>query len=171
MKKLYMLFLFVCLPSLIFAQQSVFDKYDGKEGVNSVIVNKKMFQMMGNVKSNESQQYLDLIKKLDNLKVFRTTNSSVVADMKTTSANYVKSAGLDELMRVNDKGQNVKIMVKAGATPTQVKELLMLIDGSSNGGETVLMSLVGTFELNEIALLTDKMKLPGGDELKKASKK
>ena len=170
MKKLFTTLLLVLTPIFFFGQ-TVFDKYDGKEGVNSVIVNKKMFQMMGNVKSNESQQYLDLIKKLDNLKVFRTTNSSVGAGMKTTSGNYVKSAGLDELMRVNDKGQNVKIMVKAGATPTQVKELLMLIDGSSNGGETVLMSLVGTFELNEIALLTDKMKLPGGDELKKASKK
>ena len=120
MKKLLTTLLLLMTP-LFFFGQSVFDKYDGKEGVNAVIVNKKMFQMMGNVKSNESQQYLDLIKKLDNLKVFRTTNSSVVADMKTTSASYVKTAGLDELMRVNDKGQNVKIMVKAGATPTQVR--------------------------------------------------
>ncbi len=169
MRKLFATF-FLILTPLLFFGQNAFDKYDGKEGVNAVIVNKKMFQMMGNVKSNESQQYLDLIKKLDNLKVFRTTNSSVVADMKATSASYIKTAGLDELMRVNDKGQNVKIMVKAGATPTQVKELLMLIDGSSNGSETVLMSLIGTFELNEIALLTDKLKLPGGEDLKKASK-
>lgn len=169
MKKIFTTLLLLITP-LFFFGQSVFDKYDGREGVNSVIVNKKMFQMMGNVKSNESQQYLDLIKKLDNLKVFRTSSNSVVADMKTTSASYIKTAGLDELMRVNDKGQNVKIMVKAGATPTQVKELLMLIDGSANGSETVLMSLLGTFELNEIALLTEKMKLPGGEELKKAAK-
>lgn len=169
MKKLFTTLLLALTPIFFFGQ-TVFDKYDGKEGVNAVIVNKKMFQMMGNVKSNESQQYLDLIKKLDNLKVFRTTNSSIVADMKATAANYVKTAGLDELMRVNDKGQNVKIMVKAGATPTQVKELLMLIDGSGNGTETVLMSLIGTFELNEISLLTEKMKLPGGDELKKVGK-
>ncbi|MGV8994772.1 MAG: DUF4252 domain-containing protein [Flavobacterium sp.] len=169
MKKLFTTLLLALTPIFFFGQ-TVFDKYDGKEGVNAVIVNKKMFQMMGNVKSNESQQYLDLIKKLDNLKVFRTTNTSIVADMKATAANYVKTAGLDELMRVNDKGQNVKIMVKAGATPTQVKELLMLIDGSGNGTETVLMSLIGTFELNEISLLTEKMKLPGGDELKKVGK-
>ena len=169
MKKLFTTLLLALTPIFFFGQ-TVFDKYDGKEGVNAVIVNKKMFQMMGNVKSNESQQYLDLIKKLDNLKVFRTTNNSIVADMKATAANYVKTAGLDELMRVNDKGQNVKIMVKAGATPTQVKELLMLIDGSGNGTETVLMSLIGTFELNEISLLTEKMKLPGGDELKKVGK-
>lgn len=170
MKKKLTILLLLLTP-LFFFGQTVFDKYDGKEGVNAVIVNKKMFQMMGNVKSNESQQYLDLIKKLDNLKVFRTTNNSIVADMKATAANYVKTAGLDELMRVSDQGQNVKIMVKAGSTPTQVKELLMLIDGSVNGSETVLMSLIGTFELNEIALLTEKMKLPGGNELKKASKK
>ena len=169
MKKLFTTLLLALTPIFFFGQ-TVFDKYDGKEGVNAVIVNKKMFQIMGNVKSNESPQYLDLIKKLDNLKVFRTTNTSIVADMKATAANYVKTAGLDELMRVNDKGQNVKIMVKAGATPTQVKELLMLIDGSGNGTETVLMSLIGTFELNEISLLTEKMKLPGGDELKKVGK-
>ncbi len=169
MKKIFTTLLLMLTP-LFFYGQTVFDKYDGKEGVNSVIVNKKMFQMMGNVKSNEPQQYLDLIKKLDNLKVFRTTNNNVVSDMKSTAAAYVKTAGLDELMRVSDQGQNVKIMVKAGATPTQVKELLMLIDGSANGSETVLMSLIGTFELNEIALLTDKMKLPGGEQLKKASK-
>ena len=170
MKKLFATFLLMITP-LFFFGQSVFDKYDGKEGVNAVIVNKKMFQMMGNVKSNESQQYLDLIKKLDNLKVFRSSNSAVVSDMKTTAAAYTKTAGLDELMRVNENGQNVKIMIKAGSTPTQVKELLMLIDGSANGSETVLMSLTGAFDLNEIALLTDKLKLPGGEQLKKASKK
>lgn len=169
MKKLLITILLAITP-LFFFGQSVFDKYDGKEGVNAVIVNKKMFQMMGNVKSNESQQYLDLMKKLENLKVFKTTTSSIVADMRATAASYQKTAGLDDLMRVSDKGQNVKIMIKAGATPTQVKELLMLIDGSSNGSETVLMSLTGTFELNEISLLTEKMKLPGGEELKKASK-
>lgn len=170
MKKLFTTFLLLLTP-LFFFGQTVFDKFDGKEGVNAVIVNKKMFQMMGNVKNNESQQYLDLIKKLDNLKVFRTTKSGLASDMKATAASYVKTAGLDDLMRVTENGHNVKIMIKAGATPTQVKELLMLIDGSANGSETVLMSLTGTFELNEIALLTDKLKLPGGNELKKASKK
>ena len=38
------------LVSNIILAQSAFDKYDGQEGVISIIVNKKMFQMMGNVK-------------------------------------------------------------------------------------------------------------------------
>jgi hypothetical protein len=36
--------------------------------------------------------------------------------------------------------------------------------------ETVLMSLTGDFDLEELSVLTDKMNLPGGDDLKKASK-
>ena len=45
----------------------------------------------------------------------------------------------------------------------------MFIDGSGNE-ETVLMSLTGNFDLDELSVLTEKMKLPGGEDLKKASK-
>ena len=90
--------------------------------------------------------------------------------MKATADKHIKSVGLEELMRVNDKGQNIKIMVKTGSTETRVKELLMFIEGGGKGAETVLMSLTGDFDLNDISMLTEKMNLPGGNELKKAGK-
>jgi hypothetical protein len=90
--------------------------------------------------------------------------------MKATADKYLKTAGLEELMRINDKGQNIKIMIKSGAKDSQIRELLMFIEGSGKGNETVLMSLTGNFDLNEISLLTDKMNLPGGSDLKKATK-
>ncbi len=170
MKKIIVTLVFALMPALIFAQ-GAFDKYDGQDDVTAVVVNKKMFQMMGNVKNKESQQYLNLIKKLDNLKVFTTASSRVTTDMKSTADKYIKSAGLEELMRINDKGQNVKIMVKSGAGPTQVRELLMFIEGSGKENETVLMSLTGDFDLNDISMLTEKMNLPGGADLKKAAQK
>ena len=37
--------------------------------------------------------------------------------------------------------------------------------------QTVLMSLTGDFDINEISTLTNKMNIPGGDVLKKAGKK
>jgi hypothetical protein len=37
--------------------------------------------------------------------------------------------------------------------------------------DTIVLSLTGNFSLDEISMLTEKMRLPGGDELKKASKK
>ena len=102
-------------------------------------------------------------------KVFTTKSTRVEGEMKLAAEKYVKTAGLEELMRVNDNGRNVKIMVKSGTTDTQIRELLMFIEGAKNE-DTVLMSLTGNFDLNEISVLTDKMRFPGGDDLKKATK-
>jgi 6-phosphogluconate dehydrogenase len=89
--------------------------------------------------------------------------------MKVVADKYIKSAGLEELMRVNENGRNIKILVKSGSTDSQIRELLMFIEGAKND-DTVLMSLTGNFDLNEISVLTDKMRIPGGDDLKKATK-
>lgn len=174
MKKIIVTVVLALMSNAFFAQSS-FDKYEGQEGVTSIIVNKKMFQMMASVKvdanDKETQQYLNLMRKLDNLKVFTTSSAKLSADMKLSADKYMKAAGLDELMLVNDSGKNVRIWVKSGSTDSQVKELLMFTEDGSKQNETVLMSLTGDFNLNEISVLTDKMKIPGGDDLKKATKK
>lgn len=173
MKNLIIALIFTLLPSVFYAQ-SPFDKFEDKAGIDAVIVNKKMFELMGNVKMDakdpEAQQYINLIKKLDNLKVFTTANAKYTADMKSTVDAYLKKYPLEELMRINEGGRSIKIYVKSGAKSSQVRELLMFMEGGGKE-ETVLMSLTGNFDLSEISVLTDKMKLPGGNELKKASKK
>jgi hypothetical protein len=167
--------LMLALTSTTFFAQSAFDKFDGQDDVTSVIVNKKMFQLIYNLKKEdkdkEMQQYVNLISKLENLKVFTTESNRAGNEMKTFADKYIKTANLDELMRVNDNGKNIKIMVKSGGNSNQIKELLMFIEGSGKNNQTVLMSLTGDFDLDELSVLTDKMKLPGGDALKKASKK
>ena len=172
MRTIFLSVLFVLMASPLFAQ-GAFDKFDGQDDVTSVIVNKKMFEMMSKVKvdasDKEMQQYHRLIKKLDNLKVFTTKSSRVEAEMKATAERYMKTANLEELMRVNDNGRSIKILVKSGAKDTQIRELLMFIDGGK-GEDSVLMSLTGDFDVNEIWVLTDKMRFPGGDDLKKATK-
>lgn len=59
MKKIIITLLLAVTPALFFGQ-SIFDKYDGKDEITTVVVNKKMFEMMGNVKSNDkdAQQFL-----------------------------------------------------------------------------------------------------------------
>jgi Domain of unknown function (DUF4252) len=171
-KKVFLALVFLLVANPIFAQ-GAFDKFEDNPDVKSVIVNKKMFDMMSKVKvdasDKEMQQYYRLIKKLDNLKVFTTQNTRIEAEMKATAERYVKTANLEELMRVNDNGRSIKILVRSGSKDTQIKELLMFIDGGK-GEDSVLMSLTGDFDLNEISVLTDKMRFPGGDDLKKATK-
>ena len=170
MKKV-ILTLVVILTTNTFFGQTVFDKFDGQNDITAVIVNKKMFSLLSKmeVKDKESQQYVNLIKKLDNLKVFVTTSDKKSDEMKAAADKYLKTASLEELMRINEKGKSVKIYVRSGATDSQIKEMFMFIEGSGKE-ETVLMSLTGDFDLNEISVLTDKMNLPGADDLKKASK-
>lgn len=153
--------------------QTVLDKYDGQENVTSVVVNKKMFELMSKVKmeSKEDQAYLNLIKKLENLRVFKTSSAKITLDMKTTVEKYKATAGLEDLMRVNESGKNAKIYVKSAGN-TQIKELLMFVEGTGvKGSDTVLMSLTGDFDINEISLLTKRMNLPGGEVLNDATKK
>lgn len=173
MKKFTIAIMITFMTSSFYAQ-TAFDKFSGQDNIVSVVVNKKMFDLMSKVKvdasDKETQQYMDLIKKLDNLRVFTTTNAGAANDMKSTADSYIKTAGLNELMRVNDNGKNIKILVKSAGNDAQLKEFLMFIEDGSRANETVLMSLTGNFNLDEIPVLTDKMKIPGGDELKKLTK-
>ncbi len=170
MRKL-ILVIALALVSTTFFAQSIFDKFDDNDKITAVIVNKKMFELMGKVetKDKDSKEYINLVKKLDNLRVFVTTDDKLSNDMKATADKYLKTNAMEELMRINEKGKSVKIYVKSGAKDSQVKELLMFIEGSGKD-ETVLMSLTGNFDLDELSALTDKMNLPGGDELIKAGK-
>ena len=175
MKNLVVVIAFL-ISSVASYAQDAFDKFEDKDGVASVIVNKKMFEMMSKVKvdakDKQMQQYMNLLKKLDNLKVFTTSNAKLGADMKATVMTYLKSNPLEELMRVNSDGKNVKIYVKSGANENIVKELLMFIEGANmKDANTIVLSLTGNFNLDEISMLTEKMSLPGGADLKKASKK
>ena len=173
MKKYIVSIIFLVLASPVFAQ-SVFDQFEGIETVSAININKKMFELMSKVKldtsDKETLQYMSLIKKIDNLKVYRTQNERIAMQMKLTSEKYIKAIGLSELMAINDGGKLVRIHSKQGSSETQLKELLLFIEDPKTK-ETVLMSIIGDFDLNEVPALTDKMKIPGSAELRKAGKK
>lgn len=162
MKKLIVLsFIILGLTS-----QAQFEKFEDNAAVKSYIVNKKMFDMMSKMKidgaDEEVKMYMNLLKKLDKLTVFTTSNPKLAAEFKTTGQNYIADNKLEELMRVNESGKNVKVYFKSGVT----KELFMLVEDK----ESILLSLKGNFELSEITVLTEKLNLPGKEELKKATK-
>ena len=172
MKKYILSLVILVFSSPIFAQ-SVFDQFEGIAGVNTVIVNKKMFDLMSKVKldtsDKETQQYMHLIKNIDDLKVYTTQNSRIALQMRLTADKYVKSAGLTELLTTTEDGKKTRVLVKQGANETQLKEMLLFIEGATNQ-DTILMSIVGNFDINEVPALTNKMKIPGAVELQKVVK-
>lgn len=176
----------VMLMSVASFSQSVFDKFEDQEGVISIILNQKMFKMLGTMGMDlddpEMKEYVEMVKNITGFKVFTTGDSKISADMKATVAKYLKSSDLEELMRIKDGEQTVNFYVKEGKDENHVKELLMFITGLKemtkdqdiefNGEkrelETVIMALTGDIDLRQISKLTNQMNIPGGDQLKKA---
>ena len=150
--------------------QSQFDKFEDIEGVTSVIVNQKAFALMSKIGSeSEDKEYIDLIKNIQSLKVFATESADVGSQMEAEVKKYLSGSKLEELMRVKDGDSNVAIYVKEGKTEDYVEELFMFVKDSENtSNESVIISLTGNIDLNQISKLTEKMDLPGGEHLKKA---
>lgn len=180
MKKISILIIMVVLPLVGFSQ-SLFDKYEDLDNVSAVVVNRSMFNLLSKidveVDDPEAKDFMDIAKSLNNLKVFITEDKAISADMKSSVDKYLKSAKLEELMRVKDKDANVKFYIRQGKDDDHVSELLMFVTGINNVDmdvngrkfETVLLSLTGDIDLNKIGSLTKKMNLP--EELNEAGKK
>ena len=77
-------------------------------------------------------------------------------------------------MRIKDKDANVKFYVREGKDSDHVSELLMFVtelknvEAEGRKFETVVLSLTGDIDLNQISTIADKMNLP--DEIKEAGK-
>jgi hypothetical protein len=173
MKKIIWILIF-SIVSVVLRAQTVFDKFDGREGITSVVVNKKMFQMMASVNvgttDKETQNYLNLIRKLDNLKVFTTSNPRISSEMKSTAENYSQTVSLDAMLKRNENGNNIKVWVKTGGAENNIKELLLFREESKEDNRAVLMSLTGDFNWDDVAILSDKMKIPTNFDLKNVGK-
>lgn len=187
MKKLVIVLAIIIAPVMSYGQ-SIFDKYEDMEGVSSFVMTQKMFNMLASINVNmddpEDQAFMDMAKKITGLKVYTTGSEKTSADMNATVKSYLGSSKLEELMRMKDGNQTVNFYVKEGKDSNHVKELLMVINGLKeltkdedikiNGKkrefETVLLSLTGDIDLRQISKMTEKMNVPGGDQLNKAGK-
>ena len=170
-RKLILAVVFVIAPFVTFAQ-SQFDKFEDVDGVTSVIVNQKAFSLMSKIGAESDEEYLDLIKNIETLKVFATEDVAVAKKMEVEVTKYLKNANLEELMRVKDGDDQVSIYIKEGKSEDFVRELFMYVkDKNDNAGESVIISLTGNIDLKQVSKLTNKMDIPGGEHLEKANKK
>lgn len=188
MKKIVVILSLLAAP-IVMSAQSIFEKYEDQEHVTSVVVNQKMFKMLANIdiqtNDTDSDDFINQVKMLDNLTVLTTDDMFVSNSMKKDVEKYIKNSKLEELMRIKDGDQTVNFFVLEGKDDNHVKELLMFVNGlgdltkneniSINGKqrviETVLLSLTGDIDLRQVSKLTTQLNVPGGDQLKKATKK
>ena len=167
--------------------QNIFEKYSDNENVTYVSIKPKMFQMLAKMDINtddpEAQEYINMVNSITSFKTMATDDKDISSDI----VKWVKSrsTSLEELMMIKDDGVNMTFYIKEGKDEDHVSELLMFVNGLEavtknsnieiNGKkrsiETVVISITGDIDLNQISKLANKMNLPGGDELEKKNKK
>tara|TARA_R110002012_G_scaffold319389_4_gene539843 strand:+ start:2628 stop:3275 length:648 start_codon:yes stop_codon:yes gene_type:complete len=188
MKKYTLIFvLALIMMPLVSQAQDIFTKYSETSEVTYVSIKPKMFQMLAKIDIDtndpESQEYINMVNSITSFKVISTGDKVISADV----AKWVKSRknSLEELMVVKDDGVNMTFYVKEGRDSDHVSEFLMFVDGigavtkdmdiNMNGKkrefETVVVSLTGDINLNQISKLTQKMNIQGGEHLEKKDKK
>lgn len=152
------------------------NKYDTMKDVDAVIMTSKMFKLLSKVDLSstdpEAQQYLNLIDNLEEIRIYTSSLPAVRTQMASDVNSYLSKGSLDELMRVNEDGNNIKFYSKPGKNDNFVSELFMFMEGQKDGKPiSVIMSITGNLDLAEISKLTQDLKVPGADELRNVNKK
>jgi len=174
MNRLVITLLLAMAPML--SQSQNFEKYEDMKEVDAMVMTSKMFKMLAKVDLSENdpeaREYMELIENLDRIQIYKSSNANIMSQMETDVKSYLQKGSLEELMRVNDNGQNIKFYSLPGKNDNYVRELFMFLEGSENDKPmTVILSITGEIDLSQLSKLTSDLKVPGAEELKKANKK
>ena len=183
-KYLWLCMCFMGLQTL--SAQDIFDAYQNNEDVTYVSVSPKMFQLLArmtvNTTDNEAQEFIQMVSSITNFKVVVSGNKSIATEMESWVNREAQKEALENLMEVKEDENEITFYVAQDASETKVNKLLMFSKGkipvknsevqlNGNPIESVLLLLEGDIDLDQVAMLTEKMDLPGGDQLKKVSPK
>jgi hypothetical protein len=86
--------------------------------------------------------------------------------MKSVVDQYVSVAKLSKLTAVSDQDKKVSVYTKPGTSAVLIAELLLYLEGTGNQ-ESMLFSLTGNINLDEVAFLSERLKLPAQSVIKK----
>lgn len=168
MRTILILLTTIVLSGYTYAQD--FDRYENKQGITSVIINKNMFKLMTkldlNSKDKEIQEYVELIQNLEDIKIFKTDNSEMSTQLNKDAESYAKKNKLEELMRMRDGDKKISFLYKPGKTDEQISQLFMHINGMEAENETILIIINGLIDLKQVSRLANDLNVPGADSLK-----
>ena len=158
-----------CLLPFISSAQN-FDKYESMKEVDAMVVTSKMFKLLTKIDMNaddpETQEYIDLIENLDEIRVFTTKNENIRRQMSTDVKSYLSKSSLEELMRVSNDGKNVRFYYEPGRSDDYVSQLFMFMEGQDQSSPiSVILNITGDINLSQVSRLAQDFKIPGGEEL------
>ena len=163
MKKIILL-IALTITSMVTSAQSFFDVLEDMDGVDMVVVNKDMFELLSKfnpdkMKDNKAMQIFAMINDLKSFKMFSTDDSFIADKMEVMTNTAIKKHNLTELMRIKEDDSRIKIYVKAKKNKEYVSEVLMFIRGidkqTKGISKSMIMSLTGVIDITKMSDLAD----------------
>lgn len=145
------------------ALDKIFDKYSGTAGFTSVTMNKNMFEMISRMDaSDDGKEFRDAVSKLESIRILAmdSVNSGGV-NLYEVVMNALPSKDYKELMTVQDKGKNVKFMVREKGDI--ITELLLIAGGKNE--DNALIVIKGEINLATIGSISKSMHFDGLEPL------
>ncbi len=129
----------------------LYRKYSGVEGVTSIKLPKILFQiarMVGDLDEPEKE----LIESIDRMWVLEVEDPSLNREIDFTRdcKEMLESGEYEEILRVNEKGEKVHILITEERG--YVRDMIILVGGDEN----VLVRMQGHFDLADIGKLASE---------------
>lgn len=138
-----------------------YGQYESDPEFTVVYVSPKMFKMLGKVAGDEMEQDMkSFVEDLKGLKVLSTDKNGLA--LYKEAMNKIPTSSYDELVKVRDKGQNVRILSKGDDAANFVDELLIVVGEQES---FTLVSFVGHLDLNKLSKLAKNLDIKGAEHL------
>ena len=131
--------------------------------IEKLIVNKRMLDMMSNVKNQNgnatTENYKILLKKFNLLEVYTTKVLDFSPIIIDEGEEYIKDNNLVLFQTDEITIQNIGIYTNKDAQIELIKELIVLIKPSVNTTDTKLIRVTGEFSFEDFKNILNKLKL------------
>ncbi len=134
------------------AQDKWIEKYMDEENVTSVVISKKMFQLVFPSMDSNGLSLEGKADKVDGMQILTTSDAKQAAAMNSDFTQLIDT-GFEELMRVKDGTTRATFYILQKGD--LITDLIML---TSDNDEYIVIRLVGRFLLEDIQEMTSDIK-------------
>ena len=166
MKKVGTIIILAIFPILLNAQNFVDDlinKYQGKEGFTTVVINSSLFDIIAAIDDDEDLQKMKGM--IDNIRIIAMEDHSNSSNINFFDEikSQVDSKSYVELMTVKEHNNDVVFYIKYAADK-DIEELLLVAGGDD---DNAVISIKGNINLKELASLSNSVHISGFEYLDK----
>lgn len=159
-KNIFLVFLTICTlqscivsgkPNMDFFSDSGYDFKGAKfTSINVPLMMAKPFIKKALREDGESEEVIDLIKKVSKIKVLTVENGS--KEMLNDYANYLNNNNYEDWATVKHDGENVNVRVKQNGDA--IKNMLITVNSSK---ELVFVDVKGSFTADDISKIINSV--------------